>query len=375
MNMKRHGVALGIMAAGALLLTACGSDNNSGATGGTSNTTSTSAAPKVDCSGKKTLKASGSTAQKNAMDLFVAAYNTACDGADVNYTANGSGAGVTDFTGKVTDFAGSDSALNPTKGEPDKAAAACGSPAWDLPVVFGPITIVYNLKGVSDLALDASTAAKIFDGEIKTWNDPAIKALNPSATLPSTAINVVYRSDQSGTTDNFQQYLTSAGGWTKGAGKTFNGGVGSGASGNPAVATSLGQTDGGIAYVEWSFAQSSKLNIASIVTSKGGTPVKVSADSVGKAISSAAFKNPSGNDLSLDLSSIHKTTATGAYPLLLATYEIVCSKYADAATGKAVKAFLTTAINQGQAQLATNGYAPLPDSIKAKLTTAIDAIS
>ncbi|MFC0439714.1 phosphate ABC transporter substrate-binding protein PstS [Kutzneria buriramensis] len=373
--MKRHGVALGIMAAGALLLTACGSDNNSGATGGTSNTTSTSAAPKVDCSGKKTLKASGSTAQKNAMDLFVAAYNTACDGADVNYTANGSGAGVTDFTGKVTDFAGSDSALNPTKGEPDKAAAACGSPAWDLPVVFGPITIVYNLKGVSDLALDASTAAKIFDGEIKTWNDPAIKALNPSATLPSTAINVVYRSDQSGTTDNFQQYLTSAGGWTKGAGKTFNGGVGSGASGNPAVATSLGQTDGGIAYVEWSFAQSSKLNIASIVTSKGGTPVKVSADSVGKAISSAAFKNPSGNDLSLDLSSIHKTTATGAYPLLLATYEIVCSKYADAATGKAVKAFLTTAINQGQAQLATNGYAPLPDSIKAKLTTAIDAIS
>ncbi|MEV6606776.1 phosphate ABC transporter substrate-binding protein PstS [Kutzneria sp. NPDC051319] len=374
--MKRHGVALGIMAAGALLLTACGSDNNTNtATGGSSNTSSTSAAPKVDCSGKKTLKASGSTAQKNAMDLFVKAYNDACDGNDVNYTANGSGAGVSDFTGKQTDFAGSDSALDPKKGEPDKAAASCGSPAWDLPVVFGPITLVYNVKGVSDLNLDAATASKIFDGEIKTWNDDAIKKLNPSATLPSTAISVVYRSDQSGTTDNFQQYLTSAGGWTKGAGKTFNGGVGSGASGNPAVATSLGQTDGGIAYVEWSFAQANKLNIASIVTTAGGTPVKVSADSVGKAISSAAFKNPSGNDLSLDLSSIHKSTAAGAYPLLLATYEIVCSKYADPATGKAVKAFLSTAINAGQADLATNGYAPLPDSLKAKLTTAIDAIS
>jgi phosphate transport system substrate-binding protein len=370
--MKRHGAALGIMAAGALLLTACGSDNNTSATGGT--TTSGSSAAKIDCGGEKTLKASGSTAQKNAMDLFIAAYNTACDGYDVNYTANGSGAGIGDFTGKQTDFAGSDSALDPKKGEPDKAQAACGSPAWNLPTVFGPITVVYNVKGVSSLALDATTIAKIFSGQITNWNDAAIKALNPGVTLPDLKINVVYRSDQSGTTDNFQQYLTNAGGWTKGAGKTFNGGVGSGSSGNPAVATSLGQTDGGIAYVEWSFAQSSKLNIASIVTSRGGTPVKVSADSVGKAIASATFKNPGSNDLSLDLSSIHKTTAAGAYPIVLATYEVVCSKYADADTAKAVKAFLTTAINQGQAQLATNGYAPLPDALKTKLATAIGAI-
>jgi phosphate transport system substrate-binding protein len=372
--MKRHGAALGIVAAGVLLLTACGSDNNAGGSNPVGGSTTTAGA-KPDCGGKKILKASGSTAQKAAFDTFVTQYNKACDGFDVNYTANGSGAGITDFFGKQTDFAGSDSALNADKGEPDKAKTRCdGNPAWNLPTVFGPITVVYNIKGVSDLALDGATLAKVFSGQITNWNDAAIKKLNPSATLPDLKISVVYRSDQSGTTDNFQQYLTAAGGWTKGAGKVFNGGVGSGSSGNPAVATTLGQTDGGIAYVEWSFAQSSKLSIASVVTSDGGTPVKVTADSVGKAIASAKFKTTDGNDLALDLTSIHATKTAGAYPIVLATYEIVCSKYTDADTGKAVKAFLTVAVNDGQTGLDQIGYAPLPSVLKDKLSTAIKAI-
>ncbi|GAA0649743.1 phosphate ABC transporter substrate-binding protein PstS [Kutzneria viridogrisea] len=376
--MKRHGAALGIVAAGALLLTACGSDNNTQSGGSTGGSTTTAAGAKPDCGGKKSLKSSGSTAQANAMSRFVSKYNAECDGYNLDYTGNGSGAGINEFLAKQTDFAGSDSALSASKGEVDKAKTRCdGNPAWNLPTVFGPIAITYNIPGVSELALDGPTLAKIFSGQITNWNDAAIKKLNPSASLPDLKIAVVYRSDESGTTDNFQQYLTAAGGgaWTKGAGKVFAGGVGSGGSKNDGVATILKQTSGGIAYVEWSFALNSKLATASIATTEGGTPVKVSAETVGKAIDAAKFKNESGNDLALDLSSIHGSKVAGAYPIVLATYEVVCSKYSDADTGKAVKAFLTVAINDGQTGLDANGYVPLPSKLKDKLSAAVKAIS
>ena len=216
----------------------------------------------MQCGGKPTLKASGSTAQANAMTRFVAAYESACSGQTLNYTSNGSGAGVSEFIGKQTDFGGSDSPLNATTGEVDKAATRCGSPAWNLPVVFGPIAITYNLPGVDGLVLDGPTAAKIFNGAITEWNDPAIAALNPGKTLPATKITVVYRNDQSGTTDNFQKYLDAAsdGAWGKGAGKTFNGGVGEGAKGNEGTSAAIKSTPGAITYNEWSFAKAQNLS-------------------------------------------------------------------------------------------------------------------
>jgi phosphate transport system substrate-binding protein len=365
------------LAAVAVLAAGCGSNNNAGATG-TSGASSSSAAAavKVDCGGKQALKASGSTAQANAMTRFVAAYESACSGQTLNYTSNGSGAGVSEFIGNQTDFGGSDSPLDPTKGEPDAAMKRCGSAAWDLPVVFGPLAITYNVKGVSKLVLDGPTAAKIFNGGIKTWNDPAIAKLNSGVTLPSEPIAVIYRNDQSGTTDNFQKYLTAAsdGAWTQGAGKTFNGGVGEGAKGNEGTSAAIKTTEGGITYNEWSFAKSQNLAEASIVTSAGPTPVSISTDTVGKTIAGAQIKG-TGNDLVLDTSTFYKPTATGAYPIVLATYEIVCSKYSDAATGQAVRAFLQSTIGGGQQGLADNGYIPIPDSFKTKLTAAINAIS
>jgi len=203
----------------------------------------------VQCGGKATLKASGSTAQSNAMKRFVTAYQGACSGKSLDYNGNGSGAGITEFLGKQTDFAGSDSPLSAEKGEVEKAKARCdGAEAWNLPVVFGPIAVSYNLKGVDKLVLDGSTLGKIFNGSITSWDDPAIKALNPGATLPSTKTTVVYRSDESGTTDNFQKYLQSAseGSWTKGASKTFAGGVGEGAKGNDGTAAAVKSTEGSI---------------------------------------------------------------------------------------------------------------------------------
>ncbi|MEV5649376.1 phosphate ABC transporter substrate-binding protein PstS [Nocardia sp. NPDC052254] len=370
MNLKRSGALLGVLAAaGALTLSACGSDDNTAATGN---------AAKVDvaCGGKKALKASGSSAQKNAMDHFVAAYEQNCDGAKLDYTSSGSGAGVNEFVGGQTDFGGSDSALDPKKDEPKKAADRCGAPAWNLPTVFGPIAITYNLDGVTNLTLDGPTAAKVFNGTIKKWDDPAIKGLNQGVNLPGDDIHVIFRSDESGTTDNFQRYLDAAsnGAWGKGAGKAFVGGVGEGAKGNEGTSAAIKNTKGAVTYNEWSFAKSQNLATAQIITDAAVKPVPLSVESAGKAIAAAKITG-AGNDLIIDTNSFYKPTDPGAYPIMLATYEIVCSKYSDADTGKAVKAFLTSAIDNGQNGLENSGYVPIPDAFKTKLTTAINAIS
>lgn len=370
MNLMRSGALLGVLAAaGALTLTACGSDNNTAASGLTTQV-------EVGCGGKDRLKASGSTAQKNAMDRFVAAYEQNCDGATLDYTASGSGAGINEFLGGQTDFGGSDSPLNPEKDEPRKAAERCGSPAWNLPTVFGPIAITYHLGGVQDLALDGPTAAKIFNGTITSWNDPAIQALNPTAALPAEPIHVIFRSDQSGTTDNFQRYLDAAsdGAWGKGAGKVFAGGVGEGAKGNQGTAAAIETTEGAITYNEWSFAQARNLSTAQIITSASDQPVPLTVESASKSIDAVKVAGE-GNDLIIDTTSFYEPTDPGAYPIMLATYEVVCSDYADPATSTAVKAFLSSAITNGQKGLEDAGYVPIPEAFKTKLTTAIDAIS
>ena len=242
-------------------------------------------------------------------------------------------------------------------------------------MVFGPIAITYNVKGVTSLNLDGPTAAKIFNGAITAWNDPAIQALNPGVALPAEPIRVVFRNDESGTSDNFQKYLDTASGgvWGKGAGKTFKGGVGEGAKGNDGTAAAVKSTEGAISYNEWSFAQEQHLNMAKIITSAGPDPVAISTDSVGKTIASA-YIIKQGNDLALDTISFYRPNKTGAYPIVLATYEIVCSKYPDPQVGTAVKAFLQSTIGAGQNGLADNGYIPIPDAFKSRLTSAVNAI-
>ncbi|MGH3968784.1 MAG: phosphate ABC transporter substrate-binding protein PstS [Mycobacterium sp.] len=369
MKLNRFGAALGVMATGALVLSACGSNNNANEGQAPSGSSAN-----VSCGGTKTLKASGSTAQANAMSRFVNAFEQACPSQTLNYTANGSGAGVNEFLGKQTDFGGSDVPLSAD--EASKAQERCGSPAWNLPTVFGPIAVTYNVNGTDSLALDGPTTAKIFNGAITTWDDPAIKALNGSANLPAEPIHVVFRSDESGTTANFQEYLDAAGNgaWGKGGGKTFNGGVGEGRKGNDGTSAAVKSTEGSITYNEWSFAQAQKLTMAKIVTSAGPEPVSISSDTVGKTISGATEKGQ-GHDLVLDTNSFYKPTQAGAYPIVLATYEVVCSKYPDPQTGTAVKAFLQTTIGAGQNGLADNGYIPIPDKFKSKLSDSVNAIS
>ncbi|MGV9823932.1 phosphate ABC transporter substrate-binding protein PstS [Gordonia sp. NPDC003429] len=372
MKLSRTGAVLATMAASSsLVLGACSSNADKGDT----SAAPASAVSDIKCEGKQSLKASGSTAQANAMKIFSTSFAKTCPGFELAYGGGGSGQGVSDFIQGLTDFGGSDS---PLKGdEISRAAQRCGSEAWQLPLVFGPIAVAYNVDGVSNLALSGATLSKIFSGEAKTWNDPAIAADNPGVTLPSTPINVIYRADQSGTTDNFQKYLTAAGGWTKGAGKTFNGGVGEGKQGNPGVGSAVKPTPGSIAYVEWAYAQSNGLSMAKIITDQDKQGVELTAETGGKTIESATLKNgPDNHNMVIDTESFYKPAEAGAYPIMLATYSIVCSKYSDTATGQGVKTFLSVAAapqNQGQ-DLINAGYIPLPDRFQQKLQASIDAV-
>lgn len=373
MKANRTGAALSLLAAGTLLLSACGSDDNTSSRSGSDG----GSAPAGDCGGKESLKASGSSAQANAMTRFINAYEKDCPGFTLNYTSSGSGAGVSEFIGGQTDFGGSDSPLSAEKGEIEKARERCGgSEAWNLPAVFGPIAVTYNVAGVDNLVLDGPTLGKIFNGTIKTWDAPEIKALNEGASLPAEPINVIFRSDESGTTDNFQKYLDAAsdGAWGKGAGKSFAGGVGEGAKGNEGTSAAIASTPGSITYNEWSFAKAQNLSIARIITSAGPEPVELSTESAGKAIDGVKFKGE-GNDLVLDTASFYRPTEAGSYPIMLAAYEIVCSKYPDAEVATAVKAFLHSALGNGQSGLEENGYIPVPEAFKERLTTAVDAIN
>ena len=364
---NRSAAAIRFLAAGAVALSAC---SNAHAT------LPYTAGAKVDCGGKQDLTASGSTAQANAMTRFVDAYSKACSGQTLNYTADGSGAGIDDFLAGRTDFAGSDTPLTV-----DQYAAAkqrCGgADAWNLPVVFGPLAITYNLSAVDNLVLDAPTLAKIFNGTITRWDDPALTALN--ASMPTEDIHVIYRSDASGTTDNFQAYLQAAAGgaWNRGAGKTFNGGVGTGAAGNKGTSAAVKATEGAISYNELSFALQQGLFAAEIKTPasrRSLRPVRIGTDTVGKTIKGAKIIGQ-GNDLVLDISSFYNPAQPDVYPIVLATYEIVCSKYPSFDVAKAVKAFLQAAIGPGQIELAKVGYIPLSPDFQARVSGAVDAIS
>jgi phosphate transport system substrate-binding protein len=371
---RRHLASVtGVALFGTLALSACGSDNNA-ATSGASDK-SVAAGAKGDCP-TGTLNIEGSSAQKNAIEEAIRTFQDKCKGANVNYAATGSGAGIKQFIAGQVDIGGSDSSLKTKvkdgKIEAADAAKACGSPAWNLPMVTGPIAFAYNLKGVDKLVITPEVAAKIFNGVITTWNDPAIMAINKGATLPSTAIKVFFRSDDSGTTDNFTKWLNAAApsAWTAEPGKKWTG-KGEGKPQNTGVANAVKSTPGGVTYTEWSFAKDNNLGIAQV--DNGGGPVALSAASVAKSVA-AAQQVGQGNDLSLKLD--YATKEAGAYPILLVTYEIACAKAKDPAKTALTKAFLKHfSSTETQSSLENLGYAPLPTSVQTKVSAAIDALS
>ncbi|MER5183653.1 phosphate ABC transporter substrate-binding protein PstS [Streptomyces sp. NPDC002896] len=370
---RLRALSLGAVAvSGALALTACGSDDTGNTSGGsTSETTAASSNIKCD-DAKGQLLASGSSAQKNAIDAWVKAYTAACKDVKINYNPTGSGAGVTAFLQGQTAFAGSDSPLKPEEITESKKVCT-DSQAIDMPMVGGPIAVGYNVPGVDSLVLDAPTLAKIFDNKIKTWDDAAIKKLNPDAKLPSTKIQAFHRSDESGTTDNFTKYLKAAApsNWKYSGGKAWQAKGGQSAQGSSGLAQQVTQTEGAISYFELSYAGDSIKTVD--IKTEAAEPVKATVDNASKAIAEAKVVGE-GKDLALELN--YKPTAEGAYPITLVTYEIACEKGNKADTLPAVKSFLTyIASEDGQALLKDNSYAPLPTEIATKVRETVAGLS
>jgi len=372
---KTFGTTVSAAAIAALALAGCGSDNNAGTSGsnGGGDTGAAAAGSAEECGGKNTLTAEGSSAQQNAMAVFAQTWGQVCQGKNISYNPTGSGAGREQFAAGNVDIGGSDSPIKEEQAQ--QAAQRCnGNEVWNLPLVFGPVAMAYNVEGVEGLVLNADVIAQIFQGGITNWNDPAIAALNEGKTLPDQGITPIYRSDSSGTTDNFQLYLEAAApeAWTKGSGSEFQGGAGEGAQKSSGVVQAVQATPGSIGYVEKGFADQAGLPAAQIDNGSGA--VELNNESAGKAIDAATFAGE-GNNLVLDLQALYGTTEEGAYPLVLATYSLVCSNGYPAETAEAVKSFLTVASHQGQAGLPEAGYVPLPERFTERLQEAIDGIS
>ncbi len=365
MKLKRSASLVGAVAVSTMLLSACGSDANVEAVD------SSDAA--ATCEGKTPLTGEGSSAQQNAMSNFTSVYSGVCPDKAVEYTTSGSGNGRTQFVAGIVDFAGSDSAIKDEQAT--EAAARCaGNPAWNLPLVFGPVAVAYNLDGVDNLVLTPAVTADIFTGAITTWNDPAIAALNEGVDLPDTAVTPVYRADSSGTSDNFQRFLSDAApdAWTLDHSSDWAGGVGEGATGSSGVAQAVAATPGSVTYVEFGFVEQEGLDAADIDFGNG--PVELTNETAAAAIDAATFSGE-GNDLVIDIEALYASNEADTYPLVLATYEIVCSAGYDAETAAAVKSFLLSAANEGQQGLEEAGYVPLPENFKERLETAINAIA
>ncbi|MFE7749509.1 phosphate ABC transporter substrate-binding protein PstS [Streptomyces sp. NPDC057428] len=372
---RLRATALGALAvSSALVLTACGSDDNSGSDTGSGATKTTAAASDIKCDGAQgQLRASGSSAQKNAMDLWVKNYMAACSGAEVNYNSSSSGEGIVAFNQGTVGFAGSDSALKPEEVAESKKICKTGQ-GINLPMVGGPIAVGFHLEGVDSLTLDAPTLAKIFDTKIKKWNDPAIAKLNSGVKLPDTAIQAFHRSEDSGTTQNLGKYLGAAApsDWKYEAEKKWPAPGGQAASGSAGVAAQVKQVNGSIGYFELSYASSQQISTVDIDTG-GAAPVKATSEDASKAIAAAKIKG-TGKDLALDLD--YTTKAEGAYPIVLVTYEVVCDTGNKADTLGSVKSFLTyTSSEAGQKLLIDAGYAPIPEAINTKVRETVAALS
>jgi phosphate transport system substrate-binding protein len=351
--------------AGILSLAACGAANEGG------NTASSSSGSAAQLNG--TLNGAGSSAQQAAMQGWTAGFSGVQSGVTVNYDPVGSGGGREQFLSGGVDFAGSDSPLDDD--ELKKAKDRCGDAGvFELPNYISAIAVVYNLKGVDKLNLKPETIASIFAGKITTWNDPAIAADNPDATLPSTKISPVHRSDDSGTTKNFTDYLSKAAGdvWTYEADGVWPLPGGEAGNGTSGVISSVKGGEGTIGYADES--QAGGLGIAKIGV--GSDFVAPSAAAAAKVVESSKVKSGRGNyDFAYDIN--RETTSTDEYPIVLVSYHIGCVQYDKKETADLVKAFEAYVVSDKGQQAAADaaGSAPISDTLRTQAMTAVDAIT
>jgi phosphate transport system substrate-binding protein len=358
-------IASAALAIGSLAAAGCGDDDSSSGS-------DTSAAAGSGVSGQ--IAGAGSSAQDAAMQAWIAGFQTANPDTTISYDPVGSGGGREQFVAGGTVFGGTDAAL--ADDELTGAQDRCGGvdKLIEIPTYVSPIAVAYNLPDVKDLQLSPDTLAKIMKRQITKWNDQAIAQDNPGADLPDTSITAVSRSDESGTTENFQQYLKAAAPsvWTFEPDGNWPVKGGESAQGNSGVADAIGAGEGAIGYVDAS--QVGDLGVASIKV--GNSYVQPTPEAAAAILDESKETNDPGKyvftyDLKRD------TASEGIYPIVLVSYEMACTQYSSAQDAAVLKPFLAYVISaEGQqAAAAAAGSAPITDTLRQKITPAVDAIS
>lgn len=350
-----RGIAAGAVTMGILLAAAaCSSSSSSGGTSGSAST----------------INGAGSTFAAPMYQEWAGQYH-ASHSVQINYQAIGSGGGISEFTQGIVDFGATDAPMSST--EQAAAQAGQGSLVLHVPMIIGAVTIIYNLPSVHGLKLDGPTLANIYLGTIKTWNDPAIKALNPGVSLPSTAIQPVERADSSGTSYAFSSYLAQISPtWASqiGVSKTPSFPVGTGATGSSGVAAAVQQTAGALGYVEYSYAIQGHIPVASLKNASGQFVAPTTAST-----EAAAAAGTFPTDVTHLVFSLNNSSASGAYPLVTPTYILIAQKPKNVAAGNAVKAWLQWALQKTQQTEVTKlGYVPLPTKLVALDLAALKTV-
>jgi phosphate transport system substrate-binding protein len=364
--------ALGLAASACLAagVVACGDDEK---TSTSTSSSSGSGSGGGSLSGK--LAGAGASSQDAAQQAWIAGFQQANEGVTISYDPVGSGGGREQFNAGGTAFGGTDSAYNDDEGELSAAQKRCGGPDnfVEIPVYISPIALIYNVDGVDDLKLSPDVIAKIFHGDITQWDDAAIKDENPDAKLPGERITVVHRSDDSGTTHNFTDYMaqTAPSTWTDEPDDAWPVKGQEAAEGTSGVVDAVENGSNTIGYADASQAG----DLGQVAVEVGSEGVKPSPEGAAAVVEqSKTDKNPGKYMTTYTIA--RKTKDPSTYPIVLVSYEMACTKYDNADDAALVKGYLSYVISpEGQDAAAKNaGSAPISDSIRTKITPAVEAI-
>jgi phosphate transport system substrate-binding protein len=342
-----------ILIAALAVVTACGGDKQGGTPGSSS--------------GSVDLTGAGATFPYPLYSKWFSDYATAT-GVKINYQSIGSGGGIRQLSEGTVDFGASDSPMN------DEDIAKAKGPVMHFPTVLGAVVVAYNLPGLSaPLKLSGDVVADIFAGKVKKWNDARIAALNPGVSLPGDDILVVHRSDGSGTTFVFTDYLAAVSpSWASGPGrgKEVSWPVGLGGKGNEGVAGQIKQTPGAVGYVELAYAKQNNLATAAIRNAAGNF-ISPSPAGMTAAAASVASNLPADTDYRL---TIVNSDGAEAYPITSFTWILLYQEQADSVKARKLKDFMRWALTEGEKQAATLDYAPLPGTMAERLVARLDSI-
>jgi phosphate transport system substrate-binding protein len=365
------------IAAGALL-TGCAANEtpaNANEPANSASNSSSVAAPEAETKLSGTASGGGASSQSAAQEAWRAGFSTANADVTINYDPVGSGTGRENFTNGGFLFAGSDKAFAADKAAGPFEKCVEGSSLVEIPAYISPIALGFNLPGIDSLNLDSATIANIFTQKITKWNDPAIVALNDSVSLPDTNITAVHRSDKSGTTENFTDYIaaTAPDAWPYEADEVWPEGLaGEAAEKTQGVRSTITSTEGAIGYLDASQAK----EMGTVAIKVGDSFVAYSPEAAAAAV--AASPQDEGRESTDVVVKLDRTlTDDGVYPMVLVSYLVACSQYTDAADATLVKAYLEYAISaDGQAAAASNaGSAPITGSdLEPKVTAAVATI-